>query len=53
MALLKYFKRVDQVQMSKLNVLPKANGAPSQLMPSSMMTIMHLLMQYPTTTGTG
>ena len=40
MALLKYFKRVEPSADEQIEfVLSKANGALSQLMPSSMMTI--------------
>ena len=40
MALLKYFKRIELSADEQIeSVLPKANGALSQLMPSSMMMI--------------
>ena len=40
MALLKYFKRIEPSADKQIeSVLSKANGALSQLIPSSMMTI--------------
>ena len=41
MALLKYFKRIEPSADEQIeSILSKANGALSQLMSSSMMTIM-------------